>query len=39
MIQEVITHGCPHCDSVEIVKNGHNPQGSNHIGVKRVGAG
>lgn len=27
MIHEVITHRCPHCRSVAIVKNGHNPKG------------
>jgi transposase-like protein len=27
MIQEIITHRCRCCDSVNIVKNGHNAQG------------
>jgi insertion element IS1 protein InsB len=37
MIQEVLTHRCPQCESVEIVKNGHNPQGKQQYRCKACG--
>src|SRR6266850_742521 len=37
MIQEVITHRCPHCRSLEVVKNGHNPQGKQQYRCKQCG--
>jgi insertion element IS1 protein InsB len=37
MIQEVITHRCPHCRSQEIVKNGHSPTGKQQYRCKVCG--
>ena len=37
MIQEVITHRCPHCRSREVVKNGHNSKGKQQYRCKACG--
>src|SRR5262249_36532151 len=37
MIQEVILHRCPHCESLDIVKNGHNPKGKQQYRCKACG--
>jgi transposase-like protein len=37
MIQEVITHRCPHCRSLDIVKNGHSPKGKQQYRCKACG--
>jgi transposase-like protein len=37
MIQEVITHRCPHCRSREVVKNGHSPTGKQQYRYKACG--
>jgi transposase-like protein len=37
MIQEVITHRCPHCRSRDIVKNGHSPKGEQQYRCKACG--
>ena len=37
MIQEVITHRCPQCQSLDIVKNGHNPKGKQPYRCKACG--
>jgi transposase-like protein len=37
MIQEVITHRCPHCRTQEIVKNGHSPKGKQQYRCKACG--
>ena len=37
MIQEVITHRCPHCRSRDIVKNGHSPMGKQQYRCKACG--
>jgi len=37
MIQEVLTHHCPHCRSLEIVKNGHSPKGKQQYRCKACG--
>jgi len=37
MIQEVMTHPCPHCQSLDIVKNGHSPTGKQQYRCKACG--
>jgi transposase-like protein len=39
MIQEVITYRCTHCDSDQIVKNGHNPHGKQQYRCHACGRG
>ena len=37
MIQETITHTCPHCGSSNLVKNGHNAKGKQQYRCKDCG--
>ena len=37
MIREIITHECPHCASLNIVKNGHSPKGKQQYRCKDCG--
>ena len=37
MIRQVITYLCPHCQSENIVKNGHNPKGKQQYRCKDCG--
>lgn len=37
MIQEVIIHRCSQCQSVDMVKNGHNPKGKQQYRCKACG--
>ena len=37
MIQEKITYGCPHCASLNIIRNGLNPKGKQQYRCKDCG--
>jgi len=37
MIRKVVTYRCPHCQSTNIVKNGHNPKGKQQYRCKECG--
>ncbi len=37
MIRKTVTSRCPHCQSVNIAKNGHNPRGKQQYRCKQCG--
>ena len=37
MLQETISYQCPHCDSPNLVRNGHNPKGKQQYRCRACG--
>ena len=37
MIRKTVTYRCPHCQSTNLVKNGHNPKGKQQYRCKQCG--
>jgi transposase-like protein len=37
MIRKTVTYSCPHCQSTNLVKNGHNPKGKQQYRCKQCG--